>query len=74
MCEPSSFPVINGGYDTVVCLNVIEHVADDRRALANILEVLAPGGRAIILVPQVKGISARSTRRSVTCSGTRRRR
>ena len=50
-----SFPVINGGYDTVVCLNVIEHVADDRRALANILEVLAPGGRAVILVPQGQG-------------------
>jgi glycosyltransferase involved in cell wall biosynthesis len=53
--EPSSFPVINGGYDTVVCLNVIEHVADDRRALANILDVLAPGGKAVILVPQGQG-------------------
>jgi SAM-dependent methyltransferase len=53
--EPSSFPTMQGGYDTVVCLNVIEHVSDDYRALANIMEVLAPGGRAVILVPQGQG-------------------
>lgn len=47
-----TFPRIEGGYDTVVCLNVIEHVEDDRRALINIREALAPGGKAIILVPQ----------------------
>ena len=40
------------GYDTVICLNVIEHVPDDRAALSNIREALAPGGRAIVLVPQ----------------------
>ncbi len=41
-----------GRYDTVICLNVIEHVKDDRRALANIHRALKPGGRACILVPQ----------------------
>ena len=44
-----SFPP--GGFDTVVCLNVIEHVDDDQGALSNIHRVLAPGGKAIILVP-----------------------
>ncbi len=48
----SSFPRLEEGYDTVVCLNVIEHVDDDRIALTNIKSVLAPGGRAIVLVPQ----------------------
>jgi glycosyltransferase involved in cell wall biosynthesis len=38
-------------FDTVICLNVIEHLADDLRALHNIREALEPGGRAIILVP-----------------------
>ncbi|HET8542007.1 MAG TPA: glycosyltransferase [Anaeromyxobacter sp.] len=47
-----SFPRVPGGFDTVVCLNVIEHVDDDRGALENIRRVLAPGGRAIVLVPQ----------------------
>jgi glycosyltransferase involved in cell wall biosynthesis/phospholipid N-methyltransferase len=47
-----TFPRAEGGYDTVICLNVIEHVADDRGALANIHASLAPDGRAIVLVPQ----------------------
>jgi len=38
-------------FDTVVCLNVIEHVQDDLGGLRNIWNVLEPGGRAIILVP-----------------------
>jgi len=48
----SSFPVSDGGYDTIICLNVLEHVADDRRSLENIKTALAESGRAIILVPQ----------------------
>jgi SAM-dependent methyltransferase len=51
-----SFPEIPGGFDTVVCLNVIEHVEDDRGALDNIRRVLAPGGQAIVLVPQGPGL------------------
>jgi glycosyltransferase involved in cell wall biosynthesis len=47
-----SFPSSPDGFDTVICLNVIEHVEDDRAALANIRTMLAPGGRAIVLVPQ----------------------
>jgi SAM-dependent methyltransferase len=47
-----SFPRIEGGFDTVVCLNVVEHVDDDVEALGNIRSVLAPDGRAIVLVPQ----------------------
>jgi len=47
----NSFPATEEGYDTVICLNVIEHVADDRAALANIKSVLSADGRALILVP-----------------------
>jgi SAM-dependent methyltransferase len=38
-------------FDTIICMNVLEHVADDVRALHFMHEVLVPGGRAIILVP-----------------------
>jgi len=48
----STFPRIDGGFDTVVCLNVVEHVDDDKAALENIRRVLADNGRAIVLVPQ----------------------
>jgi len=50
--EGHSFPKIEGGFDTVVCLNVIEHVDDDKGALENVRAVLSEKGRAIVLVPQ----------------------
>jgi glycosyltransferase involved in cell wall biosynthesis len=43
-------------FDTVICLNVVEHLEDDRGALLNIRSVLDPGGRAIILVPCGPGL------------------
>ena len=52
VCDLSTFPRSTEGYDTVICLNVIEHVGDDRAALGNIKSVLAEHGRAILLVPQ----------------------
>jgi glycosyltransferase involved in cell wall biosynthesis len=52
VADANTFPATSGGFDTVVCLNVIEHIEDDRTALLNIKSVLADGGRAIILVPQ----------------------
>jgi glycosyltransferase involved in cell wall biosynthesis len=51
-----SFPSVPGGFDTVVCLNVVEHVEDDLGALRNLRRVLAPGGRAIVLVPRGPGL------------------
>ena len=56
--KAETFPQVPGGFDTVVCLNVVEHVEDDRGALVNIRRVLAPDGRAIVLVPhgpQIQG-------------------
>lgn len=38
-------------FDTVICLNVVEHLADDFGALQNIWHALEENGRAIILVP-----------------------
>ncbi|MBI2922865.1 MAG: glycosyltransferase [Planctomycetes bacterium] len=46
------FAPIRRCVDTVVCLNVLEHIPDAAAALRNMHDVLAPGGRAIILVPQ----------------------
>lgn len=48
--EAGSFPA-REAFDTVVCLNVIEHIEDDVGALHNIRGALENGGRAIILVP-----------------------
>lgn len=38
--------------DTVVCLNVLEHIEDDAAVLGRLRSMLAPGGRLVLLVPQ----------------------
>ncbi|GIX13691.1 MAG: type 11 methyltransferase [Paracoccaceae bacterium] len=43
----------DGRVDLLIANHVLEHVADDRRALAEIARVLAPGGRAVLSVPMV---------------------
>ena len=39
-------------FDTVICLNVMEHLDDDLGVLKNIANILEIDGRAIILVPR----------------------
>jgi glycosyltransferase involved in cell wall biosynthesis len=39
------------GVDTIVCLNVLEHIEDDSTTLANLREALRSGGRLVLLVP-----------------------
>jgi glycosyltransferase involved in cell wall biosynthesis/phospholipid N-methyltransferase len=48
--DSNSFPA-GESFDTVICLNVVEHLSDDHEALRNIWNALEPGGRAIVLVP-----------------------
>ena len=37
--------------DTIVCLNVLEHIKDDVAALKKIASILEPGGKLVLLVP-----------------------
>ena len=39
------------GFDTVISLNVFEHIEDDIRAMTNSMRLLRPGGRLILIVP-----------------------
>jgi glycosyltransferase involved in cell wall biosynthesis len=48
--DGNSFPT-GQSFDTVVCLNVVEHLTDDSGALRSIYDSLERGGRAIVLVP-----------------------
>jgi SAM-dependent methyltransferase len=41
----------DAGFDAVIASHVLEHVADDRAALAELARILRPGGRAIVMVP-----------------------
>ena len=38
-------------FDTIVLMNVLEHIQDDRAVLAVLKKFLTPGGRIVVLVP-----------------------
>jgi glycosyltransferase involved in cell wall biosynthesis len=50
--DPACFEPWKGRFDTVVCLNVLEHVRDPLLALRNMYDALEPGGRLVLYVPQ----------------------
>ncbi|MGD0965162.1 MAG: class I SAM-dependent methyltransferase [Candidatus Acidiferrales bacterium] len=45
-CELAGF-----GADSCVCLNVLEHIGDDAKALRAMASILTPGGVIVLLVP-----------------------
>lgn len=42
--------------DAIVSINVLEHVADDAAALANLVDAIKPGGTLLISVPAMMGL------------------
>jgi glycosyltransferase involved in cell wall biosynthesis/phospholipid N-methyltransferase len=44
-------PLAGERFDTVLCMNVLEHLPDDAQVLRGFHEVLEPGGRVVLLVP-----------------------
>jgi 2-polyprenyl-3-methyl-5-hydroxy-6-metoxy-1,4-benzoquinol methylase len=48
---PEDFANLAGLFDTVLIINVLEHVPDPAVTLRNIFAALAPGGRVVVLVP-----------------------
>jgi SAM-dependent methyltransferase len=46
-------PFKDDAFDLIVCVHVLEHVPDDRRAMREMARVLRPGGMALLLVPIV---------------------
>ena len=47
----TNMPFRSMWFDVIICNHVLEHVPDDRRAMSELLRVLAPGGWAILQVP-----------------------
>ncbi|MFI5396490.1 MAG: class I SAM-dependent methyltransferase [Candidatus Binatia bacterium] len=42
---------IQGEFDNIICMNVLEHIEDDQAALEHILSLLKPGATLFLLVP-----------------------
>lgn len=54
VCEPGSAAFADLARwlpDTCVCLNVLEHIENDRRAIEAMASVMAPGGAIVLLTP-----------------------
>lgn len=50
VADGANLPLAGGGYDLVVCNCVLEHIVDDRSALAGMHRVLKPGGLLYLTV------------------------
>jgi SAM-dependent methyltransferase len=46
--------LVSHRFDTVVCVNVLEHIEDDTAALRTFKDVIVAGGRVLIFVPAVQ--------------------
>jgi SAM-dependent methyltransferase len=49
--DVQALPFDDGSFDRILCSHVLEHVADDRRALVELRRVLRPGGWGIVMAP-----------------------
>ncbi len=52
----SQFPFADASYDTIVSLDVIEHIADDARVLQEFARLLQPQGRLVLTVPALPAL------------------
>jgi len=47
----SEIPFESESYDAIICIHVLEHVENDRKAIKELFRVLKPGGWSLISVP-----------------------
>ena len=53
-CSMEQMNFADASFDVVTSLDVIEHIRDDRQAVAEMYRVLRPGGLGVITVPALK--------------------
>lgn len=57
--QPGWVQEAGGGFDTVLCGDVLEHLVQPDTALRQVKDLLAPGGRVIICLPNIAHIRVR---------------
>lgn len=50
-CDAAKLPIASGSADTVLLLDVLEHVADPGQVLFEVRRILRPGGKCLVHVP-----------------------
>ena len=58
--EDTTCELRSHNFDTIICMGVIEHIKNDQKALANMGQLLVPGGRLIIFTPALPGLYGES--------------
>lgn len=53
MADAATIPLPDASLDTVLCLEVLEYVAQPQKAIAEFSRVLRPGGRLVLSVPRM---------------------
>lgn len=51
-CDNTDAPFMDGSMDIIVSLNVLEHIADDEKAIRECYRILKRGGYALFVVPR----------------------
>jgi SAM-dependent methyltransferase len=54
IADPAVTALASENIDTIISVNVLEHVEDDRQALDNMNCILRPGGKLLLLVPALQ--------------------
>ena len=42
---------IDSSFDAVICIHVLEHIQDDKKAIDELYRIIKPGGWALIVIP-----------------------
>jgi ubiquinone/menaquinone biosynthesis C-methylase UbiE len=50
-CDVSKLPYKDSYFDLVSCMDVLEHIEDEKKAISEIYRVLKPGGYVLLTVP-----------------------
>jgi len=51
ICDDEVLDLVGHRFDTVLCINTLEHIEDDERAISNMHALLSDGGRLMVVVP-----------------------
>jgi SAM-dependent methyltransferase len=52
----------DASFDAAILVNVLEHIEDDRNALANLFRILRPGGHLLVFVPAMQWLMSKLDR------------
>ena len=56
ICDDKVVELRGYRFDTIICINVLEHIEDDIKAIKNMYQLLRENGRLILLVPAFKSL------------------